>query len=104
MNGTIHFSVLDGWWVKVTRKEQAGLANGTFLRSAGLPDELDAESIYNIFEDEIIPLFIRVMKGTSPNSGGLCEKYDRTGGPQFYYSPDDPGLSGPLYISLSPNG
>jgi len=44
MNGTLHFSVLDGWWV------------GTF-EYQDFQDELDAETIYNILEDEIVPSF-----------------------------------------------
>ncbi|HAH25783.1 MAG TPA: hypothetical protein DCL77_18835 [Prolixibacteraceae bacterium] len=65
MNGTIHFSVLDGWWVEGYKKD-AGWAlpqeNSYDLNE--LQDELDAESIYNIFEDEILPAFYtRNMKG-----------------------------------------
>ncbi|WP_423129072.1 alpha-glucan family phosphorylase [Gaoshiqia sp. Z1-71] len=67
MNGTIHFSVLDGWWVE-GYKENAGWALP--LERAydvqDFQDELDAESIYNIFEEEIIPTyFSRNEKGVS---------------------------------------
>lgn len=58
MNGTIHFSVLDGWWVE-GYKENAGwaLPMERTYDVQDLQDELDAETIYNIFEDEIIPIY-----------------------------------------------
>jgi glycogen phosphorylase len=58
MNGTLHFSVLDGWWVEGYKKD-AGWALP--LESAydvqDFQDELDAETIYNILEDEIAESF-----------------------------------------------
>jgi glucan phosphorylase len=58
MNGTLHFSVLDGWWVEGYKKN-AGWALP--LESAydvqDFQDELDAEAIYNILEDEIAESF-----------------------------------------------
>ncbi|MEL7587250.1 MAG: alpha-glucan family phosphorylase [Prolixibacteraceae bacterium] len=58
MNGTIHFSVLDGWWVE-GYKEGTGwaLPMERSYEVQDFQDELDAESIYNIFEDEIIPTY-----------------------------------------------
>ena len=58
MNGTIHFSVLDGWWVE-GYKQDAGwsLPLENSYEVAELQDELDAETIYKIFEDEILPAF-----------------------------------------------
>ena len=58
MNGTVHFSVLDGWWVE-GYKEGTGWAL-PLERSYDVQDfqdELDAEIIYNIFEEEIIPAY-----------------------------------------------
>lgn len=58
MNGTLHFSVLDGWWVE-GYKEDAGWAL-PLERSYDVQDfqdELDAETIYNLFENDIIPDF-----------------------------------------------
>ncbi|WP_163709769.1 alpha-glucan family phosphorylase [Mangrovibacterium lignilyticum] len=58
MNGTIHFSVLDGWWVE-GYKEGAGwmLPMERTYDVQDLQDELDAETLYNIFEDEIVPAY-----------------------------------------------
>ena len=60
MNGVMHFSVLDGWWVEGF-KENAGwmLPMERAYESQTFQDELDAASIYNIIEDEIAPAFYR---------------------------------------------
>lgn len=67
MNGTVHFSVLDGWWVE-GYKPEAGWSL-PMEQSFDVPefqDELDAETIYNIFEQEIIPAYYkRNKKGIS---------------------------------------
>ena len=65
MNGTIHFSVLDGWWVEGYQKDAGwALAQENSYDLNELQDELDAETIYNIFEDEILPAFYtRNIKG-----------------------------------------
>lgn len=58
MNGVLNFSVLDGWWAEGYKpnagwaiEEQRTYANQQFQ------DELDAEVIYNLLENEIIPAF-----------------------------------------------
>ena len=58
MNGTMHFSVLDGWWVEGYR-EDAGwaLPMERAYENQQYQDEMDAEMIYNIIEDEIAPIF-----------------------------------------------
>lgn len=58
MNGVVNFSVLDGWWAEGYR-EGAGWAlkeEQTYANTA-YQDELDAETIYNMLEKEIIPAF-----------------------------------------------
>ncbi len=58
MNGTLHFSVLDGWWVE-GYKQDAGWAlplENSFDIPA-LQDELDSEAIYGILENEVVPAY-----------------------------------------------
>lgn len=70
MNGTIHFSVLDGWWVEGYKKEAGwALPQENAYDSNDLQDELDAETIYNIFEEEILPAFY------DRNMNGIPEKW-----------------------------
>ncbi|NLA15139.1 MAG: glycosyltransferase family 1 protein, partial [Bacteroidales bacterium] len=58
MNGVMHFSVLDGWWVEGYR-EGAGwaLPEGRTYENQAYQDELDATTIYHMLENEIVPLF-----------------------------------------------
>ena len=68
MNGVMHFSVLDGWWVE-GYKEGAGwmLPMERSYDNQGFQDELDAATIYNIIEGEIAPLYYdKNAKGISP--------------------------------------
>ena len=65
MNGVMHFSVLDGWWVE-GYKEGAGWAlplERTY-DDQNYQDELDAATIYNIIENDIAPLFYSRDKKT----------------------------------------
>jgi alpha-glucan phosphorylase-like protein len=58
LNGVMNLSVLDGWWAEGYLPD-AGWAlplEATYADTA-LQDELDAETIYNILENEVIPLY-----------------------------------------------
>ncbi len=58
LNGTLHFSVLDGWWAE-GYKAFAGWAlplKRTFTNQ-DLQDDIDAETIYNMLEYEVIPAY-----------------------------------------------
>ncbi len=67
LNGVLNFSVLDGWWYEGYR-EGAGwaLTDRRVYENQEYQDELDAANIYNILEDEIIPLFYDVDKDNVP--------------------------------------
>lgn len=58
MNGVINFSVLDGWWLEGYR-EGAGwaLTEKRTYKNQEFQDQLDAATIYSIFENTIIPLY-----------------------------------------------
>lgn len=61
MNGVMHFSVLDGWWVE-GYKEGAGWAlplEKTY-DDQNYQNELDAATIYTTIENEIAPLYYNV--------------------------------------------
>lgn len=85
MNGTLHFSVLDGWWVEGYKKD-AGWALP--LESAydvqDFQDELDAESIYNILEYEIAGSFYdRNRKGVPERWVGFIKNTFAQVAPDF---------------------
>ena len=60
MNGALHFSVLDGWWVE-GYKPGAGwaLPQDRTYQQQEFQDELDAEIIYSLLENEIVPMYYR---------------------------------------------
>lgn len=67
MNGVVNLSVLDGWWYEGYR-EGAGwaLTDKRTYENQGYQDQLDAATIYNMLENEIMPLYYaRNSKGYS---------------------------------------
>jgi len=75
MNGALHFSVLDGWWVEGYQKG-AGWAlpmERTYIQQE-FQDELDAEMIYTMLENEIIPMFYRRNDDGVPEEWVSCLK------------------------------
>lgn len=69
MNGVMHFSVLDGWWVEGYRPDAGWmLQEKRTYENQGFQDELDSETVYNIIEDDIAPCFYdKNEKGISPS-------------------------------------
>lgn len=67
MNGVLNFSVLDGWWAEGYR-EGAGwaLPEERAYVEQSFQDQLDAASMYNTFEDEIIRLYYQRDKNGVP--------------------------------------
>jgi phosphorylase/glycogen(starch) synthase len=60
MNGVMHFSVLDGWWVE-GYQSNAGWslpANAVYANN-DFQNELDAETIYSIIENEITTMYYK---------------------------------------------
>ena len=59
LNGVLNFSVLDGWW-REGYNGRNGWAIGDDIVKANNPkaqDEADAQSLYDILEKEILPLY-----------------------------------------------
>ena len=103
MNGTLHFSVLDGWWVEGYQKDAGwALPAERTYDVQDFQDELDAETIYNILENEVVKAYynrnsedvpekwVTYVKNTlanvAPNftTGRMIKDYqDRYYNPQF---------------------
>jgi starch phosphorylase len=86
LNGVLNFSVLDGWW-REGYNGQNGWAIGKDIdySNADIQDADDAQSLYDILEKEIVPLYYQLR-----SSDGLPEEWIsrvkesiRTIGPQF---------------------
>ena len=69
MNGVMHFSVLDGWWVEGYKKGAGwALPMERTYDDQNYQDELDAATIYTIIENEIAPAFYNVDRKTRRSS------------------------------------
>ena len=68
MNGVLNFSVLDGWWYEGYRKGAGwALTDKRTYENQAHQDQLDAATIYQMLENEIVPLYYaRNSKGYSP--------------------------------------
>ncbi|MCQ2150464.1 MAG: alpha-glucan family phosphorylase [Bacteroidales bacterium] len=69
MNGVMHFSVLDGWWVE-GYKEGAGwaLPQESTYDDNNYQNELDSATIYSTLENEIAPAYYDFDKNTGRSS------------------------------------
>ncbi|MBO5141948.1 MAG: alpha-glucan family phosphorylase [Clostridia bacterium] len=104
LNGVINFSILDGWWYEGFDSSKNGWAIGddTEYTNYELQDNADSQSIYNILENEITPLYynknskgystewIKKMKNSIKSVGGvyntsrmLCDYLDKLYVPQM---------------------
>ncbi len=64
MNGVLNFSVLDGWWAEGYRKGAGwAIQEQRTYQNQHYQDELDAETLYNTIENEIVPLFYTRQNG-----------------------------------------
>jgi glycogen phosphorylase/synthase len=58
LNGALHFSVLDGWWYEGFQPNAGwALTDKQSYDNQDFQDEMDAETIYSLLENEIAPLF-----------------------------------------------
>lgn len=58
MNGSLNFSVLDGWWAEgYNGKNGWAIGDDTAYDNLDLQDEADALSLYETLENEIVPLY-----------------------------------------------
>ncbi len=58
MNGVVNLSVLDGWWVEGYRKGAGwALKQERTYENQAYQDQLDATTIYNLLENEIVPMY-----------------------------------------------
>ncbi len=75
INGALHCSILDGWWPEAFNGHNGWAFGGDEIVDR---DAQDAEALYAILEQEIVPLFYKV------NSGGIPVDWveEDEGGPE----------------------
>ncbi len=58
LHGGLNCSILDGWWPEAyNRRNGWAIGDGRELKPQARQDKYDAECIYNLLENEIVPLF-----------------------------------------------
>jgi starch phosphorylase len=86
MNGVLNFSVLDGWW-REGYNGQNGWAIGKDIDydNPDVQDAEDAESLYDILENEIVPLYYRLRSSDGLPGEWIARMKEgiRTNGSQF---------------------
>ena len=86
MNGTLNFSVLDGWWAEGYNGHNGwAIGDHTNYTDPNAQDEADALSLYETLENEIVPLYYN--KRSADNLPGdwieRMKECIRTISPQF---------------------
>ncbi len=81
MNGVMHFSVLDGWWVEGYQKDAGwALPMERTYENQEFQNELDAELIYNIIESEIARRSMSGRERYLQQVVWIHQKHDRESG------------------------
>ncbi|MBX3005200.1 MAG: alpha-glucan family phosphorylase [Anaerolineales bacterium] len=72
LNGALNFSILDGWW-REGYNGKNGWAIGTEQEYADASEQdlADAHSLYDVLENQIIPLYYGERLGNQPSTGWL---------------------------------
>jgi alpha-glucan phosphorylase-like protein len=85
LNGVLNFSVLDGWWLEGYRPGAGwALSEHETYTDPALQNELDAETIYNILETEIVPAYFEHNdQGFSPKWMAFVKKNIAEIAPRF---------------------
>jgi len=86
MNGTVNLSVLDGWWAEAYDGANGwGIPPAVDTHDAGDRDRQDAITLYEILQDDVIPLYYArdEHKGFSPEWVAFCKRSMATILPHF---------------------
>ncbi len=59
LNGVPHLSILDGWWIEGFNGRN-GWAFGQNIPASENRDDVDAASLYNLLEREVVPLYYKI--------------------------------------------
>ncbi|MBK8258433.1 MAG: alpha-glucan family phosphorylase [Polyangiaceae bacterium] len=58
VNGVLHASILDGWWCEAyTGDNGFAIGGGEEYQDSGFGDHVEAQALYRLLEEELIPLF-----------------------------------------------
>ena len=84
MNGVINLSVRDGWWDEAYDGNNGWVIDGFQGGNPDEEDKNDAESLYNLLEKEVVPLFYDRDRTGVPHSWiKIAKEAIRTVSPEF---------------------
>lgn len=67
INGVLNVSILDGWWCEGYSEERGWcIGNGEEYADPSYQDTTESQALYNVLENEIIPLFYEEPKSRLP--------------------------------------
>jgi starch phosphorylase len=67
LNGALNCSVLDGWWAEMFDGENGwGISSAETYDDLGRRDQVEADSLYEILEHQVVPLFYERVEGPVP--------------------------------------
>ncbi|HEU5361547.1 MAG TPA: alpha-glucan family phosphorylase [Candidatus Deferrimicrobiaceae bacterium] len=74
-NGGLNLSVLDGWWSEGYAPDVGwAIGSGEVYKDPEEQDQVECEALYNLLENEIVPLFFERDKGGLPRGWILMMK------------------------------
>ncbi len=65
-NGAINFSIADGWWPEACDGENGWIVGSSEYKQQELQNQFDANALYRVFEEEVVPLFFERDKNGLP--------------------------------------
>ncbi|MBU4253405.1 MAG: alpha-glucan family phosphorylase [Acidobacteria bacterium] len=85
MNGVPNCSILDGWWDEAYDGTNGwAIGGGTENGNGDLQDRMDAESMYDLLEEKVIPLFyLRDKRNIPPDWIGIMKRSMATVLPKY---------------------
>ena len=84
MNGGLNLSILDGWWLEgYDGANGFAIGNGTEGGEVAQVDAADAESLYRVLEQEVVPLYYNREQGLPRQWIARMRRAIQTLAPQF---------------------
>ena len=66
-NGGLNLSILDGWWCEGFREDRGWtIGNGDYYDNHDYQDEVESQALFNVLENDVIPLFYDRQRGNPP--------------------------------------
>jgi starch phosphorylase len=84
-NGILNLSILDGWWAEAYNGRNGwAIDPGQTYEDSNLQDDADANALYKILEEQVVPLFYKRDRDDIPHGWvTMMKEAIRTIGPRF---------------------